>query len=264
MPADLVLPKEQDREITLEELATHHSGLPRLPQLVGLFIIGSGGAEDPYAALGWQQLADMLPSVWLKSSIGSKYEYSNLGMGLLGQALVNLTESENYAKLLADHIARPLKLADTCLELTDKQTQRLAQGHNAAGKKAGVWHFGSLEGCGAIYSSVDDLLLFASANLGLRETPVASAMQLAQQVRPERHWSYGQMGLGWHIQTDAKTKTRYLWHNGATFAYTSMLFLVPSKKIGVVVLSNVAVDVDSIAVDLAMKLLKEEPAISSE
>lgn len=264
LPTDLVLPQEKDREITLEELATHHSGLPRLPQFLSLFIIGSGGAEDPYAALGWKQMAGLLPSVWLTSPIGSKYAYSNLGMGLLGQALVNATHSADYAELLTKRITQPLGMTDTGLVLSDRQTPRLAQGYNAVGKKSPVWHFGSLEGCGALYSTVDDLLVFAAANLGLKASNLMCAMELTHQVRPNRSWPYGQMGLGWHIQIDAKTKVHYVWHNGATYANTSMLFLVPSKKIGVVVLSNVGVSVDSIAVELVMKLLKEKQATPGE
>ncbi len=251
------LPRENDREITLEELATHHSGLPRLPQLIGLFVIGSGGAEDPYAALGWKEIAGMLPSVWLTSSIGSKYVYSNLGMGLLGQTLVHATQSADYAELVAKQIAEPLGLSDTCVTLDDARRPRLAQAQLSGGKKTVPWHFGSLEGCGALYSTVDDLLVFASANLGLRESNLASAMQLAQEPRPESRWPGGPMGLGWHImQAENPAKPSSVWHNGMTGGYASMLILVPERKLAVIVLSNVAASVDEPALKIAAMLTK--------
>jgi CubicO group peptidase (beta-lactamase class C family) len=259
LPTNIVLPREKDREITLEELATHYSGLPRLPQLFLLFLIGAGSGEDPYALLSWEQLGQMLPDVWLSSAIGAKYNYSNLGMGLLGQAMVNATKSVSYADLVAKRIVEPLGLVDTRITLSDTQRTRLAQAQLSGGTKTVPWYFDSLEGCGALYSTVDDLLVFASANLGLRKSNLAIAMQFAQEPCPERRWPGGPMGLGWHImQAEDSANPSRVWHNGMTGGYASMLILVPDRKVAIVVLSNVAASVDEPALKIAAMLAKSQ------
>jgi serine-type D-Ala-D-Ala carboxypeptidase/endopeptidase len=242
LPAELVLPREKDREITLEELATHHSGLRSLPLVIELFTIGAGSVKDPYALLSWEQVAKMLPTMWLSSPIGSKYQYSNLAMGLLGQTIVTVTKSANYEELVTREITKPLGMPDTRIMLNDEQMARRARAHLAGGKPGVAWHFGSLEGCGALYSTVDDLLIYAAANLGLKNTPLAEAMKLAQTPRPDYPWPGGDMGLGWH-------EFKYhnipmIWHNGGTGGYTSMLALLPTKKMAIVMLSNSGASID--------------------
>jgi CubicO group peptidase (beta-lactamase class C family) len=259
LPADLVLPREKDREITLEELATHHSGLPRLPQLASFFMLGGALAQNPYAGNRWEDMPTIMRTVWLSTAIGKEYAYSNLGMGLLGQAVVHAAKSENYATLIHEHISKPLGMPDTVIDLDDQQASRLAQGYNALGQMAPDWKFASLEGCGALYSTTDDLLTYASANLGLKSSPLAEAMKLAQEPRPKYPWSGGAMGLGWH-------EFEYhgipmIWHNGMTGGYTSMVALLPTKKLGIVMLSNSVHSIDPytyVLIDLLFPQTKPE------
>jgi serine-type D-Ala-D-Ala carboxypeptidase/endopeptidase len=261
LPADLVLPKENAREITLEELATHHSGLPRLPQLAAFFMLGAAIAENPYAGNSWQEMPTMMRTVWLSTPIGKKYGYSNLAMGLLGQALVHATKSADYAELVANRISKPLGMIDTCVDLSEEQNKRLVQGYSSLGLMEPAWDFASLEGAGALYSTVDDLLIFAAANLGLKKTDLAPAMQLAQQPQASRGWGGGPLGLGWHIK-EAKDDTEpyCVWHNGMTGGYASMLILVPERKLAVVVLSNVAAGVDDVAEEINEELIEDSKA----
>lgn len=257
---NLVLPREQDREITLEELATHHSGLPRLPQLANFFMLGGAIAQNPYAGNSWEDMPTIMRTVWLSKPIGKHYGYSNLAMGLLGEALVEATKSDSYAQLIEDRISKPLGMPDTAVELDDQQAGRLVQGYNSLGLMVSTWEFASLEGCGALYSTVDDLLTYAAANLGLRETNLYSAMQLAQQPRPQYPWPAGPMGLGWHItekKSDNSEQPGCVWHNGMTGGYASMLMLVPERKLAVVVLSNFAAVVDDVAEEIVEELCED-------
>ncbi len=247
LPA-IKLPREENRQITLLDLATHHSGLPRLPQMLWFFLAGTGDGEDPYALLEWKNIRQMMPDVWLKYSIGTKYNYSNLAMGLLGQTIVNVTKSANYAALVAQQIAKPLGLADTCITLDPNQLKRLAPAHLGSGKRTVAWKFGSLEGCGALYSTVNDLLIFAAANLGLQPTPLAKAMQLAQKPYSEPTWTDKPMGLGWHLMKYHGQSL--VWHNGMTGGYSSMLILLPKEKMAVAMLSNHAAAIDPCAYHL--------------
>lgn len=236
LPAEFVIPKEQDREITLEDLATHHSGLPALPQLAIAVMIGGSLAKNPYAGLDHESLARLLPVTWLSKPIGSEYGYSNLGIGLIGEALVNVNHADSYDRLVEERITRPLDLVDTGVELDPEKTSRLAQGYDILGMKTPAWDFPALEGCGALYSTVDDLLVFAEANLGLKDTRLETAMKLAQETRPNYSIANGAIGLGWHHLKHHGIPM--VWHNGATGGYTSMLALLPTKKMGIVILSN--------------------------
>lgn len=254
LPVELVLPREVDRQITLEELATHYSGLPRLPQLSSFFLLGGAIVENPYAGINWQQMPTILRTVWLSEPIGKRYAYSNLGLGLLGQALVTSSQQATYAELVEQRISVPLGLVDTSVSLNDQQSARLAQGYTSLGRMTPAWVFGALEGAGALHSTVDDLLVFAAANLDLRHSKLHTVMQFAQQPRANRRWAGGPMALGWHIKELDTPTSSYVWHNGMTGGYASMLVLVPERRLAVVVLSNVAASVDGIAFEIADKL----------
>jgi CubicO group peptidase (beta-lactamase class C family) len=259
LPADLVLPKEKGREITLEEIATHHSGLPRLPQLADYFMLGGAIVQNPYTGNNWEQMPTIMRTVWLSTPIGKQYGYSNLAMGLLGQALVHATQSADYAELVAARICKPLGLIDTCVKLSEEQSKRLVQGYNHLGQMVPAWDFDSLEGCGALYSTTDDLLSYAAANLDLRTSPLREAMKLAKDPRPKYPWPGGAMGLGWHHLEYHGIPI--VWHNGGTGGYASMLAILPTKRLGIVMLSNTADSIDPytyVLIDLLFPPIKTE------
>lgn len=262
LPAEFVLPKEPDREITLEDLATHHSGLPALPQLSIALMIGGGIAKNPYAGLDHESLAQLLPLTWLSNPIGSEYSYSNLGVGLIGDALVHTNHADSYDTLAKERIIKPLDLIDTGVKLDDRKLSRLAQGYDTLGMKTPAWEFPSLAGCGALYSTVDDLLVFAAANLGLKDSALAPSMKLAQEPRPKYPLPKGAIGLGWHhlIYHDIPM----IWHNGATGGYSSMLALLPTKRMGIVILSNSGDFVDPYAYVLIDQLFPDSQELSAE
>lgn len=262
MPTEFVLPKEQDCEITLEDLATHHSGLPALPQLSIALMIGGGIAKNPYAGLDHESLAQLLPVTWLSNPIGSEYSYSNLGIGLIGEALVHTNHADSYDTLVKERIIKPLELVDTGVELDDKKLSRLAQGYNTLGMKTPAWELPSLAGCGALYSTVDNLLIFAASNMGLKSTTLEPAMKFAQQPRPDYSMPNGAIGLGWHHLTYHDIPM--IWHNGATGGYSSMLALLPTKKMGIVMLSNSGDLVDPCAYALIDQLFPDSQKPSAE
>ena len=81
MPAGVRIPERGGRSITLEDLATHRSGLPRMP--MNFF---TPNQTDPYRAYSTKDLYRFLAWYPLPRDIGTEYEYSNLGAGLLGHA----------------------------------------------------------------------------------------------------------------------------------------------------------------------------------
>lgn len=228
LPESVRLEIKDDKPITLEHLATHTSGLPRLPANLKL-----QDPRNPYADYTTQQLYAFLGNHKLRRSPG-QYEYSNLGMGLLGHELARRA-GVSYEQLLTDRICRPLGMHDTCITLNEDQQRRLALPYDAALGPDKNWDAPTLAGAGAIRSTTDDMLKWIQANFSREEKPLDQAIRLAHQKRHTMKDGLA-MGLGWHIARDGFTR----WHNGMTGGYSSWLAVVPDRGVGVVVLANTA------------------------
>jgi CubicO group peptidase (beta-lactamase class C family) len=178
LPDGLTVPRRDDRDITLLHLATHTSSLPVQPPMIGLLALVSKDPANPYAAFDRAKLRQTLADLKLARPIGSRFEYSNLGVGLLGHALA---KTGSYEDLLVQRIAGPLGLGDTRLHLSADQQKRFAPGHTEKGKPTSAWTFACLEACGGLRSTARDLLVFVDAAQGRRPTSLAAALRLAQE-----------------------------------------------------------------------------------
>jgi len=252
LPAEVKVPERGDRKITLVDLSTHTSGLPRLPSN-----FHPKDPANPYADYTTEQLFQFLSSYQLTCDIGSRFEYSNLGGGLLGLALARRAGTD-YEALVRSRIAEPLGMTSTGITLTPEMRARLAVGHDASLKAVPNWDFQALAGCGALRSTANDLLTFLAANLGYVKSPLAPAMASMLAVRrPTSTPTLGDIGLAWRI---AKTSDGELvWHNGGTFGYRSFIGYNAKTGVGIVVLSNTFTNagVD----DIGMHLLDPHAAL---
>ena len=214
--------------ITFEHLATHTSGLPRLPDN-----LRPADIANPYADYTFQQMFAFLKEHKLRRPPG-EYEYSNLGMGLLGVLLAR-REKTSYEELMVERIAKPCGMDDTRIKLSGKQRQRLAPPYDAALQPAKNWDLPAVAGAGGIRSTAHDMLKFIKANLADDDQPLTKACRLSHE---KRHAIPGgqAIGLGWHIAGDGITR----WHNGMSGGYAAWVSLIPTRKLGVVVLSNTA------------------------
>ena len=238
LPRTVKTPTRDGKEITLLDLATQTSGLPRLPTN-----FAPKDPQNPYADYSVDQLYAFLSGYNLTRGIGEKYEYSNLGVGLLGHILA-LRAGTDYETLVRKRICQPLKMSDTKIKLTPEMQARLATGHNQTLKPVGNWDLPTLAGAGALRSTVNDMLKFVAANLGLKKSPLLAAMEKAQQSQRETGQADLSIGLNWHILK--KFDSEMIWHNGGTGGYHSFIGLDKKNRKGVVVLSNSANDIDDI------------------
>ncbi len=227
LPKDVECPKRDGQEITLEHLATHFSGLPRLPDNMG-----ADSLDNPYADYTRNKLFAFLGQHRLRRTPGEEHEYSNLGAGLLGTLLADKSKSD-YGTLLRDRIAKPLDMKDTCVRLSEQQKRRLAPPHRG-GVRVSNWEFDALTGCGGIRSTVTDMLKFVAAHIDPGSTPFKEAVTNASRRRRDVPESPLGVALGWMIAGDRST----LWHNGQTGGYSAMLLVNPGGKKGVIVLAN--------------------------
>ena len=235
LPADVKVPERNGRKITLADLSTQSSGLPRMPSN---FAPKDNG--NPYADYSVQQLYDFLSGYQLTRDIGSTYEYSNLGVGLLGHVLT-LRAGMSYEALVRTRICDPLGMRDTRITLTPGMKARLAVGHNATLNAVPNWDIPALAGAGALRSTVNDILTFLAANLGYRETPLAQAMADEVAIRRPTGIPDMEIAYAWHVQT--KDGNSIIWHNGGTGGYRTFMGYDPKARTGVVVLSNISTPV---------------------
>jgi serine-type D-Ala-D-Ala carboxypeptidase/endopeptidase len=248
LPASLKIPERNGRQITLIDLATHTSGLPRMPAN-----FRPKDPENPYADYNLDALYSFLSSYELHRDIGVKFEYSNLGFGLLGIGLAQRAGMD-YEKLVIMRICDPLGMSNTRITLSEAMRQRLAVGHSADLVKASVWDIPTLAGAGALRSSANDLLAFLAGVMGYSENPRATVLAAAQKSavsisRPTEE-PFINAGLGWTI--DARGGGEIIWKSGGTGGYRTFIGYSPKTGIGIVALSNAATEdgVDDIGLHL--------------
>ncbi len=209
--------------ITLRELASHTSGLPRVPDNMN-----SPDPMDPY--LGYERshllsfLAGFEPDTLVK-----KYAYSNLGAGLLG-VLAADAAGLDYAEAMERDVLRPLHMADSGFRVREDQVDRLAQGFSSGADMPNWDGFDALAGAGALLSTVNDLLQLIRQNLAPK-----TLGQPLEAIRERQ--ADGQTAFGWHI-LDLEDGGPVYWHTGGTGGYASFLAIRPDTGTGAVILAT--------------------------
>ncbi|HUJ72433.1 MAG TPA: serine hydrolase domain-containing protein, partial [Verrucomicrobiae bacterium] len=132
LPSGMELPNEA-RAVTLRQLTTHTSGFPRMnvnsSLLLGeLNMLFLGG--NPYAGYTDATFLDDVRHVKLQSKPGTKSNYSNFGVGLLGYLLAT-KDGVGYETFIKREVCHPLGMDDTTVTLGDAQNARFAQGYRA-------------------------------------------------------------------------------------------------------------------------------------
>lgn len=254
LPKNVKMPSRAGKEITLLDLATHRSGLPYMPTNAN-----PTDPLNPFADYTAEKLFEFLSNYTLPRDIDASYEYSNLGAGLLGEVLARKA-GKSYEALLAERILHPLEMSSTGIVLRPEMSARLAMGHLPGLTQVKNWDFDILAGCGAIRSTVTDMLKYVAANMGLKPSPLLSAMAIARQELKDTDKPNLRIGLAWHIfkLPDAVI----VWHNGENLGYHSFVGFDLKQGMGVVVLSNCKSDIDDIGFHLLnnqIPLTKIEP-----
>jgi CubicO group peptidase (beta-lactamase class C family) len=255
LPESVRVPVRGDKQITLYHLTTHTSGLPRMPSN-----FAPADPGNPYADYSVQQMYEFLEGHELARDPGEEAEYSNFGAGLLGHALA-LQAGTDYETLVRKRISAPLGMTDTTITLSPAQRKRLARGHDGSLTPVSNWDIPTLAGAGALRSTVNDLLKFVAANLGLVDSKLSPVLQETHAPREDFGSAGARIGLGW-IVINEHDRTIH-WHNGGTGGYHSFVGLDMERRRGVVVLSNASPSIDDIGLHLLepqFELVDVEPA----
>src|SRR5689334_19333392 len=210
LPAGVKMPDFEGAPITLLDLATYTSGLPRMPSN-----FAPKDPGNPYSDYTAERLYDYLANHTLGYKPGTHYEYANLGFGLLGHVL-ELRAGRSYEDLVVSRICAPLGMDDTRMTLSDSMRQRLARGHNMALAPVANWEFSVLAGAGALRSTANDLLKFLKMCLDPADGPVAAAQKLALVERRPRA-SERFVASGWFVAS--RFDDEVIWKDGGTAGY---------------------------------------------
>jgi serine-type D-Ala-D-Ala carboxypeptidase/endopeptidase len=171
---NVTVPSYNGHKITLENLATHTSGLPDIPQ-----------SELDNRTYSTQKAYNFISNSSFVSEPGTRYNYSNIGVGLLGHAL-SLKAGIPYEQLVRDRILNVLGMNSTGIIMNNTQ---ITTPHPDLLKSKAKGHMGGkeisfslmpeiIQPTGAGYSSANDLLKYLSANMGLIDTKINDILKI--------------------------------------------------------------------------------------
>ena len=235
LPAFRLKDPDANARITIEDLLSHRSGLPRtdLAWYAGDFsrdeILGLVAESEPTAPLG------------------KAWQYQN-PMFLFAGMIAERAYGEPYATLLREKIFSPLGMLHS--DATDAETR--AQGERATGYAGrglrsaeyplALRPIDRIAPAGAIASTARDMasyLRMLLADGAFEERAVFSKAAVEETRKPRIAMAPGgaeSYGLGWMLGEEHGAKS--VFHGGNIDGFTAFVSLVPERGIGVVALSN--------------------------
>ena len=265
LPAGTVAAPASGPEITLLDLSAQRSGLPRMPDN-----FRPTDPNNPYVDYDKTLLYAFIASHGVAMPAKPEFVYSNLGVGLLGQALAERAGT-TYEALVRKEITGPLGMRETVATIPPAMRARFAQGHDADHKPVPAWDQNALAGAGAVRSTAADMLTYLEAQLhpdhlppSARSTAVGKTLGAAITAS---HVPQGEAMGGMHIALNwlRIDETGSFWHNGGTAGHTAFALFNPDLDFAVVALCNTGAGGRMFADDLGAHIaqrLSGRPAIS--
>ena len=241
LPDNVRLPTDGQQEIRIENLAKQDSGLPwhcyepsrlkngelNLPELRR--VAESIDEERLFSALGPMKL---------QQKPGEAFQYSNVGMGLLGCAAEHATDTE-YEDLISQHVTSRLRMTSTMVRPNDELASRIQPGHYTNGEEGKNVEFQAMAPAGQMFSTAPDMLTFLAANLELEESALATSLLSMQEPQHRGSARFGDTAMPWYTDNVYQPKgSRIIGHGGGGFGYLAFVGMDTLHKRGVVVLSN--------------------------
>lgn len=257
VPPGVTVPTYQGQQITLAQLATHTSGLPREPDFRRF-------RRHETRHLTVDKMFELLGQTELTGAPGTKFLYSNFGFALLAQAVTRAAGAADWMDLVRREIDAPLGLRDTRIVMGGMDQSRLAQGYGPEGNSVryGMLTWPAFNGAGALRSTLDDMMQWMAFHMGMVPSPLASLLPLVETPRVSVGAGPGdEIGLAWQTHPlRAGSKQRIVAKNGATLGFYSFVVFVKETQTGVVVLSNSRIPNEEVGLRI-VRLLNPEPGL---
>ena len=251
------------KSVRLLDLATHHSGLPRLGSsaLNALFM----DMMQPYRYYTQEVFLEDLAHANTRERT---HQYSNFGFGILGYAIIERERMEyqqgrGLLSLMNMKFGRQAGMEQLGISNEISSPQRVYAGAFAPNGKSMPWvRSESQHGKGQLIGSLNDLVAYANYYQESHAESDSSAnvaywawKAVNIPVEGELHQHLGWLSTILEVKGEMKTPRIY-WHNGATYGSSSFIAIEPTSEVKVILLSNTAVKVDPLALDLLKALLE--------
>ncbi len=228
--------------VTLVQLTSHTSGLPKLPDNMN-----PENSDDPYADYTEDDLYQFLSRYELENADKTTVSYSNLGYGLLGHILAR-ADGGTLGELLEERILAPLGMKSSYILTPSDKPGKLMPGHTNNGKPVSNWHLGVFAGAGGIVSNAADMSSFLQAQLYPSDDLLGSALKRSREVLAESKNGKLQHCFGW-VSCRSKAGSTVYWHNGQTGGYQSFMGFSPEENRGFVAMANYKLDLDKLGIE---------------
>lgn len=246
LPAGIINWSTDTINITLEELATHQSGMPRLPDNIMKRMVFS--MDNPYKSYSMADLYGFLKNYTPIPKAERKVEYSNLGMGLLGTILAAV-DGRTYEQMIQKRILQPLGMTNSFIDRTGKT---MITGHRGDGQPTAYWDLPTLAGAGAINANCEDLMKYLVANIS-NQFPFSETHTLRAKQSENTD-----IGLAWLTTQSKEGDWKVTFHDGGTGGFSSFIGFSKETQLGVLVLSNSVQNVAPISFRLLQFLKKQD------
>lgn len=234
LPDGSTVPRQGERQITVRDLLTHRSSLPPLPRMP------PAPPDNPYSTLTPALLLAALAEAPLSRPIGSQFEYSNFGAMVLSLAIARAHGAASLETVLRERLWQPLGMRDAQFNGAPgpavSAAVPAAVAHEPGGKPTAAWTaHPQLGGVGMVRASLEDMVRYAQAHLGLLPgVPAALADALAATRRPLTP----DMGMAWSVAQIGARMLRF--HEGGTGGSSSLVMLDATNREAVVILADTA------------------------
>lgn len=250
LPENVKMPtfEGDDTQVTFKHIASHTSGLPRMPANFKKY---EKDPKNPYANYPVEAMYEFINSYKMTRKPGETYEYSNFAMGFLGNILVKIDGKESYEEMIQERIFRPLGMTSSTVELSKVDKTMLAKPHNS-GKEVKNWDLPSFAGAGAIKSNAHDMLKYIKALIEKTHPKILPEKMFTELHIVEKdvfacfNWGKAYYPYG----------TRY-GHRGATGGYSTHIHIDRENKAGVIILTNYTENFEDTARKILQILLKK-------
>ena len=232
------------KPILIKHLVSHTSSIARIPN--DLDKQPNYDPLNPYANYSKTMVYNYLKTINLTAEPGTKQDYSNTGMALLGIILENIY-GKSYEQLLQMFMLKPFQMQTTFQNVPENMELNFAQGYNQEGQLTPHWDLGVQVGAGGIKSSVLDMTTFLNENIKASNGTIKKSHEITFQNEKNT------AGYAWVIQKMKNGDTLF-WHNGGTYGFTSFYGFIRENNCGIVVLNNSGNRVDNVAISILKNL----------
>lgn len=220
--------------LTIEDLVTHCSRLPKLPYEFGVNQIE---ANNPYAHYTKEDLLDYYKNYAPDKEVKKEYFYSPINYALLEIAIENSTGMA-FEDILKEKLFDPLEMNNTFVHTEKQKNISLTPGFSISGNPAPAFKFQSFAASEGIKSSMKDLIKFVTANMESSSSEWSAMFKnVHKPIKDIKHNKETKIAKGWHV---LKPKKYYnvILHSGSTNGHRAFIGFVKETKTGVILLSN--------------------------